>query len=88
VEQWRITTTRAHVSGVSGVVRPPLAARVVALLMLVGAVGLGVLLLIPAFIVGALVVGCLAGVLAFRRAIARVFQHDGRRNVRVVARDE
>lgn len=88
MEQWRITTARAGFSSASGVGRPPLGARVVAALVLIVAVGLGVLLVVPALIVGALLVGVLAAVIAVRRAVARVFHDDGRRNVRVIVRDE
>ncbi len=88
MEQWRITTERAHVSGASGIGRPPLAARLVAFLMLIVAVGLGILLVVPAIIVGALVVGLLTAVIALRRAASRALHHDGRRNVRVITRND
>lgn len=88
MEQWRITTARAGFSSASGAGRTTFGARVAAVLVLIVAVGLGVLLVVPALVVGAIIVGVLAAIIAVRRAMVRVFRANGRRNVRVIIRDE
>ncbi|MCW5775440.1 MAG: hypothetical protein KIS87_03205 [Phycisphaeraceae bacterium] len=86
MERWRVISVRERARASSGEFRPTILSRIAAFVAIALVIGVGVLLLVPALFVGAVVFAIFAAVSMVRRAFAAIFVRDGRRNVRVIER--